>query len=178
MIVEHVFITTLDGADALGLAWEFLAYGGFSAVFDPTGSGRPNNSLDVRRGRESAARALSIDELPQRVRVDWDRGRVTVAASIEYFQHGAFSTGTRSEPPAHSPKIRPHIELMHAVVGGLEAVLANRMPVDEAVRHWSQLESRLRDESARKRRRRTITLWTVFALIVLFVVAIIALNTR
>ena len=178
MIVEHVFITTLDGPDALGLAWEFLAYGGFSGFVDPTAGSRPQNSLDVRRGRESAGKARSIDELPQRVRVDWDRGRVTVAASIEYFQQGSFSTGSRNEPPAHSPKIRPHIELMHAVVGGLEAVLANRMPLDEARRHWSELEARLRAESAAKRRRRNIILWSIFGAIVLFIVVIIFLSMR
>ena len=174
MIIEHAFITTLEAQDALGLAHEYLAGGGFAATNGAAPPSAPGPSrLDVTRGRANAARAKSIDELPQRMTLEWDRGRVTVAVLIEYFQAGSFTAGSRREPPAHSPKLKNHVELMYAVIGGLEAVLARRLPVDEARRPWAELEARLRDESLRKRRRHYIILWSIFAALVLLVVLVV-----
>ena len=177
MIIEHVFVTTLDGPDAIRLAWEYLEAGGFARrdgiMVKPAD---PGTKLDMGRGKANAARAKSLDELPQRVWIEWDRGRVTVAASIEYFQTGSFTAGSRTEPPAHSPKLKQHIDLMHALIGGLEAVLTRGLPINEARRTWADLEARLRDEALRTRRKRSITLIVVFVAIVLLIVLAIVLN--
>ena len=188
MIVEHVFITTLEAPEAIRLASQVLSSRGFVAravaaieVAAPGAvAGTPPRSagLEMARGKASAARARSIDELPQRLRLDWDRGRVTVAACIEYFQHGSFNVGTQRDPAPDSPKVRSHVELMTAVVGALEMSLAHRVPVEEATRRWAEVENRLREESRRKRHRRNVILWSVLGGIVLLVVVIIVLNTR
>ena len=174
MIVEHVFITTLEAPDALRLASEFLMAGGFIVQRDTAFSvDAPWTKLDVVRGVANAARAKSIDQLPQRLVLEWDRGRVTVAASIEWVPPGAFRWGTNREPPAHSPKVRTHVELMHALVGGLEALLGRRVPPEEARRAWAEVETRLREESRRQGRRRNVILWSVLGGILLLLALVI-----
>jgi hypothetical protein len=188
LIIEHVFITTLEGAEAMRLAAELLGRGGFAALpaagFAPVSApgspgsvGSADRSIDMSRGRP-AGKAKSVGELPQRVRVDFDRGRVTVAASIEYYEPGSFTIGSRREPPPHSPKVRPHIELMHAIIGGLEAALSRGMTIDDAVRPWAELEARLREDGRRRRLRRNIILWSVFGSIVLLIVLVISMTAR
>jgi len=162
LIVEHVFITTLDAPEALRLASDFLMAAGFRVPQDHAFSqAEPRTKLDAVRGVENAGRAKSIDQLPQRLVLEWDRGRVTIAASIEWFAPGAFRTGSAKEPPPHSPKVRPHIELVHGLVVALEALLARRVPMEEARRPWAELEARLRADSIRQRRKRNIVLWSV-----------------
>jgi hypothetical protein len=176
LIVEHVFITTLDAPAALRLASEFLTAAGFRVMRERAFSvDAPWTKLDVARGVDGAARAKSIDQLPQRLVLEWDRGRVTVAASIEWFAPGAFRTGSAKEPPPHSPKIRPHIELMHGLMLALEALLARRVPMEEARQPWAELEARLRAESIRQRRKRNTVLWSVVVGIFLLVFLIIVL---
>ena len=179
MIIEHVFITTLDGADALRLASEYLGLGGFRPQTGiPFSISAPSSKLDVVRGKANAARAKAPDELPQRLWLEWDRGRVTVAASIEFFETASFSYGSRKEPPPDSPKLRPHIEMMQAMLAGLEASTSGRLPPADARRPWADVEARLREEWRRRRRRRAITLWLVFSGIVLLIILVIVLTAR
>ena len=84
MVVEHTFITTIEGHDALRMAWELLVSRGFAPLPPLEAAQLPHspNAVELRRGRENPDRAKSVVELPQFVRVEWDRGRVTVAAAI------------------------------------------------------------------------------------------------
>lgn len=178
MIIEHVFVTTLEADPALQLAADYLQAGGFA--FQPTAApaARSARAIEVTRGKKNAAKAKSVDELPQRMHVEWDRGRVTVAAAIEYFEQGAFTGSSKREPPPESPKVRPHVELMHAVVWGLEAMLVHRTPLDTARQPWAQAEARLREEARRKRRKRHIILWSILAAFLLLIALVVVLNMR
>jgi hypothetical protein len=118
----------------------------------------------VTRGRDNAARARSVEELPQRVRVEWDRGRVTVAAYIQAFGRSAFSVGSGVELPAHSPKVRLHAQLMTAVAQGLELLLAHHQPPDEARRPWDAAAAMIAADARDRRRKRNVAL-TVLALL-------------
>ncbi|MDD4891277.1 MAG: hypothetical protein PHU85_15255 [Phycisphaerae bacterium] len=117
MLVEHVFVTTLEEDAALGWAAEFLRTLGFK--FDPA----PAHSLLARKGR-AHANTRKIALLPQQAVVSFDRGRVSVAAHIS--PRGGKGHGV-------------HAELMTALAQGLEAVLVHRLPLDQARARWDTI---------------------------------------
>ena len=178
MVIEHTFITTMEAADALRAASEFLTARGFSVNRESAfavggGGGGQWDTLEVTRGVKSAARAKSVAELPQRVRLEFDRGRVTIAAAIEYFQRGSFTVGSQKEPPAHSPKVRLHVDLLSSLVEGLEQALARRVPPLQAGAAFDAVQRRIETDAAHRRRKRRTTLVILIAIfVILFVVAI------
>jgi hypothetical protein len=176
VLIEHVFVTTLDAGDAFRAASEFLARGAFvlsdGQPASPDGAVRV---LDAARGKRNAARALSVPDLPQRLRLEWDRGRITVAAAIEYFARSLLLL-SRSEPPADSPRIKPHVELLNAIVLGLDEVLTRGTTVDEAAAPWMALERRLRIEGAAARRTHRLILLVLLATFVVVIVFAIAVS--
>ena len=101
MLIEHTFITTLDAPEAMRRASEFLCQQGFEVVanagFQLDGG---FNTLQVRRGKKKAHNARSISELPQQVHLQFDRGRINLAASIEVHPAGGFyiSSASAAEP--------------------------------------------------------------------------------
>ena len=178
MVVEHVFVTTLEAPDALRMASEFLTGGGFAVQGQNAFQLGGWNNVELTRGKVNAARAKTIQDLPQRVRIEWDRGRVTVAAYIQAFGHGTWSVGSGVELPANSPKVRLHAQLLTAIAHGLELLLAYHRPPEEAYRAWQQVAA-LIDEDARRRKRNSRLL--IIVLVLLFAgligLAIVA-NTR
>ena len=78
MIVEHSFVTTLPAPDAFALAGSMLTARGFGPDGEPT-----SQSHQWRRGRSSVARAGSTLTLPQRIRMEFDRGRITIGAAVD-----------------------------------------------------------------------------------------------
>jgi hypothetical protein len=164
VVIEHVFVTTLEAPDALRLASEFLTAGGFLVQQQPGFQLGGWTTLEVARGRSNAARAKSIDDLPQRVRVEWDRGRVTVAAYIQAFGRGSFSVGSGVELPAHSPKVRLHAQLMTAIAHGLELLLAYQRPFPEAQQAWASVAVLVREDARRRRRNSVITITVLVAI--------------
>jgi hypothetical protein len=169
VVIEHVFVTTLEAPDALRLASEFLTSGGFLVQGQPGFQLGGWTSLEVARGKSNAARARSIEDLPQRVKVEWDRGRVTVAAYIQAYQRAFLSVGSGVELPAHSPKVRLHAQLMTAIAQGLELLLAYQRPPYEARQPWAGVSMLI---AADTRRRRRNTLITVVVLIAIFALLI------
>ena len=179
MVIEHVFVTTLDAPDALRLASEFLTANGF--VVQGQGAFQLGGwtSIEVTRGRANAARAKSIEELPQRVKVEWDRGRVTVAAYIQAFGgRQSFTIGAETELPPHSPKARLHAQLMGAIAQGLEMLLAHRRTPDEAMGPWRAVAAEIAADAARRRRSTRIGLTILVVFLALLVALAIYLNTR
>ena len=77
MLVEHTFVTTMDGPEALALARDFLLMGGFCVT------SQVDNILEARRGREKSRQAVGMLQLPQQVRMEFDRGRVNVAVQLQ-----------------------------------------------------------------------------------------------
>jgi hypothetical protein len=180
MVIEHVFVTTLEGADTLRLAVEFLTAGGFMVQPGqgppPIGGGRA--FVELARGRTNAAKAKSVEELPQRVCVEWDRGRVTVAAYIQAYTRTAFSVGSGDELPAHSPKVRLHAQLMSAISQGLEILLAHRRPFEEALQPWQAVASAVAHDAAQRRRKSTIKAAVIIGIFALLIGLAIFAATR
>lgn len=175
MVVEHTFITTLEAQPALERAGALLSSRGFAHAGTRYGS---DAQLHMNRGNAKAAKARSVTELPQVVRIEWDRGRVMVAASIEASPTwgGASSWGGISERPQ---KMTLHTRLLTAIANALEAVVARDLPVNEAAAEWDHVERDVAEaaaEHARRSRRRMIILWSILAIIIGAIVAVTILS--
>lgn len=194
MVIEHSFVTTLEAPQALALAAEFLAGRGFvnaeGSAFAvqpvavapgqpmpvvPLSSGPATpaggwNSLEMKRGVKNPARAKSVAELPQVIRLEFDRGRINVAASIPAWARSFWTAGSRELKATH-PKVKGNVDLMMAIIWGLEQVVVHQHPPHVAASNWLQVESHLIAEGQKKRRRSTV--WLVLAII--FVVVAVTL---
>jgi len=150
MIIEHTFVTTFEGDAALDVAARLLA----SFYFEITA--RDESILQARRGASNAGRAKNACELPQRVRIEFDRGRITLAASIE---------------PGRKPKPE-HAALMKLLATTMEAYLCRPAEQDAARAAWWQLEQKIVSDA----RRRRLILKIVLALLLLatFVFIVVA----
>ena len=152
MIVEHAFITTRDSAEVQASAGDLLSMLGFS----PTSHSGPEppEHLDLSRGRRHARQAVyRLEMQPQRVRIEFDRGRVTVAASIE--PHG-----------------RPHDlhrELLVLLATLIEERVARGADRAELRVRWEDLHDRIQGYNRKKRLPRDI----ILALLILFFVAVV-----
>ena len=143
MLVEHTFVTTKEAPEALSAARDLLVMGGFWVTAET------ENFLEVKRGREKVSQAKGLLQLPQQVRVEFDRGRVSVAVLI---QHDVKA----------SSKCR---ELLLAIAEGLEKLLARGLPVEEVRRPLHELEAEIAADFSRRRKRTLI-----FAIVVLVIV--------
>jgi hypothetical protein len=188
MLVEHSFITTREENDALMAADRFLLGVGFTrvGVFDPLTDSRlcrkcgyelkglPMNQpcpecgvqtvfarrVEYRRGRKSASKAVyRLDQQPQRVFVEFDRGKLGVAASIE--PHG--------KPDAL------HTDFLLALASLVEISVADPPGSNTVAEVWAGLEDRIKRYNRRKRLPVRIVLWVLGLFLgSLIVVAIIA----
>lgn len=151
MVIEHTFITTMDAPEAMRAATEMLRSRGFESAAGaafPVGSVEWD-SLEMRRGKSNPARAKNVAELPQGVRLHWDRGRVSVAISITASAEwglGGHAT-VASERPA---KMRLHQELLTAIAVSLEQRLAQRQEPATAMAEWERVEAMIRDAARRR----------------------------
>lgn len=150
MLLEHVFVTTREAAQTLTDARRLLQELGFAV------EAVSETHLEARRGRDNPARAKQIDELPQQVRLEFDRGRVTLAASIH-----------------HNNKPGPlHQDLLTNLARTLELHLAHNYPSIEARQGWDQMTQRVALDGQKRRRHVRITL-IILLLIILVPVALI-----
>lgn len=145
MLVEHTFVTTLECEPALSVAKELLGHCGF--IIDRL----EERALQARRGKNKPAAARRIDELPQRVRLEFDRGRVTLAASIQ----------------EHQKATQAHTDLLITLAAALEAALVHGTSIEETLDPWRQLESRIAEEAKRRRRRYRIGVAVLLSFIVI-----------
>ena len=154
MIVEHAFISTRDSAEVQASARDLLSMLGFSPT-ETSGPATPD-CLDVSRGRRHARQAVyRLDEQPQRVRVEFDRGRVTIAASIE--PHG-----------------RPHDlhrELLLLLASLIERRVAGGANLAELRTPWENLDERIRRYNRKRRLPRDIIIVALCLIVVAAVVA-------
>jgi hypothetical protein len=175
MVVEHTFITTLEGHDALRMAWELLVARGFVPLPPNEAAQRPQSpsAVELRRGRENPDRAKSVVEFPQFVRVEWDRGRVTVAAAItprtawgrQYTPGSIISKPLNARDPDQE-------NLVLAVVGALELLLGHRRAPAEAVAGLDQVQHQLVETARKKRVRNWLILLGVIVAFIAFIVFI------
>jgi hypothetical protein len=179
MVVEHAFITTLEAPDALRAASQFLAARGFEAANQGAFALGPDgwNSLEMTRGKKSANRAKSVVELPQRIRVEWDRGRVSVAASatsLEESRMTALSKKVKGRPAKMMES------MLVQMVTQLQHLLETRSDPAELGRSWAEFEQGLHHEDRTRRRKRIIWAVVIVSLAVggLITVIVIAANSK
>lgn len=186
MIVEHTFVTTCEPTQAMQHAARFLGSHGFinneRAAF-PIG-GQAWTSLEMKRGVKNAGRAKSVAQLPQMARVDYDRGRVSVAISLT--EGGAFTGGSRVWPVLafglvgaammgsqySGKKFAGHQRAMlMALASGIERAIAgdtSQSPADEEI---ARVEAEIADDMRRRNRRN----WIILGVIIVLMVTIIML---
>src|SRR5258706_11125966 len=181
MVVEHTFVTTMQDREALAAATGLLNSRGFTAVGEQAFSmdGTWNN-VELRRGKAKAARSKSILDLPLNVRIEYDRGRISVAAAIT-----PWSRGGREQIPGElrtRSNNNPHPlqqELLLAVVAAIELLLAQRQLPQQCVMRLDQIEFAIFDFTRRMRRRKWIVGISIILGIALLMTLIIwAANQR
>jgi len=150
LMVEHIFVTTSDGPAALATARELFERLGFREERARDGA------VEFHRGVRDPRYTKSLDKSPQQVRLDYDRGRVTFAARIEF---------TRKPKPLHRDLLRALAEIAEACIG-------QHRPLQEARTAWDSVAARVAGDTARRRRNKRIIAAVVIAL---FAVALIAL---
>lgn len=110
MIVEHTFVTTLDDTEAFHATDQLLVPLGFAPVPAARAPDAPPAPCrEWLRGVANPRKAKRPTQFPQRLRLDFDRGRVTLAYAI---------TGRH---PTRVPKPLRHYAL--ALGAGLDATL-------------------------------------------------------
>jgi hypothetical protein len=176
LVVEHTFITTYPADEALRAAADLLACHGFAAK---PGAGFPlhaaaQNALEMTRGRANAGRAGSVAELPQQVRLEWDRGRVALAVSVappDHWLPGGRATG---QPASVKKAAQQQTDLLIVIAESLERLLAGRQRAGEAAAEWDRVEHDLNERARRARRRSYAILAVVVAAFLALILAAIA----
>jgi hypothetical protein len=170
LILEHSFVSTMPCDELMTAAQDFLGVRGF--LPEPL-ENDPTPRLQVRRGRLKAGRTRSILELPQCIRLDWDRGRVNLALSItpNVQSTGGFALSGASTVSSKSKKLRLHAALMTAIANSLELLLADRLPPAQAAVEWLQVEDEIVKKTARDAKLRV---WKILLIMVLVIVLPIA----
>ena len=164
MVVEHAFITTLEAPDALRLASHFLASRGFEATAQGAFAMGPEgwNVLEMTRGRKRAQRAKSVVEYPQQIRLEWDRGRVTVAASALSPQENQVRTWN-TRPKGAPAQLQQ--QLLLGLCTHLQQLLEAQLDMTQVAYAWTASEEQIQKQDRSRRRRNT---WIAITLLVLF----------
>jgi hypothetical protein len=165
MVIEHSFVTTLAPSDAMQKAHGYLAGRGFfrtDRIFGPPIG--EVTALEMRRGKTGAARAKDITDLPQLVRLEWDRGQVSVALSINAI------SGLQTGEPKMS-KMQVHQNMLEAIAAGLEELLAYDRGGTTDYTVWDGVEQSIKAAA----RRRSTKLLIVLGVIIALTVAVILL---
>jgi hypothetical protein len=176
MVIEHSFVTTLPETPALERVSVFLQNRGFSSPQPPVLTSG-NSVLEMHRGQTNPARARNVSELPQAIRLEFDRGRINVAASItpnavwggRSFTHTELDA--RRRDTADPRRLKLHTDLLMGIVLGLESLLAQQLPEETAVQQWLAAEQQITLAAQRRKRRNVI----ILTLLLLFIFAIVGL---
>lgn len=119
--------------------------------------------MELRRGAVKSKRNRGVNQWPQQVRVEWDRGKVDVAVSVTPPPRARFD----SDPAKLGKKEKALVErMLFAVAQSLELLLARGVAPAEARAGLDRLDRELEDQARRARRRQTITLIVVLVFVV------------
>jgi len=178
MLVEYSFITTLEAIDAMRLASEFLTGRGFlverSNAFALDGGGW--NALEVRlEKRKGKARTKTAVDLKQVVRLEWDRGRISMAA-LSLLAPG-INTGLSTRPSRDKTFEADQRQLLLAIARAMELVVGGQRP-DQGAAEWDRAEQEVTAQAATKRRRnQPLIIFVVILAVIAIIVAIIGIAT-
>jgi hypothetical protein len=150
MIVEHTFVSTLEVAACEQRTRDLLQACGFREEAATSGG------LEFRRGAKSPNKARRPDDVPQSVRVEFDRGRVVFAASL---------TPLRRPLPEQK-------DVLLLIANTLESFLTQNLELAEVLRPWIALSDRIANQ---QRRRKRIQHTFVAALLLLLVALVVLL---
>jgi hypothetical protein len=151
MLVEYSFITTLEARDAMRVASDFLTSRGF--VAEASGAfaldGGDWNALEVRREKRTGkARTQTAVDLPQVIRLEWDRGRVTLAALS--LQLPSFNTAVSSAPRGNRTESEQR-QLLWAITQSMMLVVGAQQP-DQGAAEWDRVEQEIVAQAIAKRK--------------------------
>jgi hypothetical protein len=135
------------------------------------------NSLHLRRPAGKFGRAMTMVTLPQTLRLDFDRHRLTLAITgaeeANVARRGLFGSGGLTEAERQS-----QINLLFVMARALESLLADKAPPEHAAASWKQTESQMIGAAAATARRGTRNFTIMMAaLVVIFAGAILAIAT-
>jgi hypothetical protein len=156
MLAEHAFVSRLEADDVRRQCTGLLEALGFACDV-------PSDALlHGQRGGVAVGRARSPAEWPLHVRVQYDRGKGAVAASIEEGR-------TKKPGPAGERLLLELLRLLEAASGGAPAA-------GEGARSWNELLAATQAEQAAGRSRRSgaIVGCVIVAVVFLLLVAILA----
>jgi hypothetical protein len=165
VVVEHIFITTLPHEEAFTRADETLASLGFIGPLDPSLYDASQPAVrtapsvitrDWKRGHKKAKRNAKHSDLPQHARVEFDRGRITLALSVEI--------------PFKQDKL--HSEMLVSIAKSLELRLSKDASVTDSLTPADAIQAII----DKKARRATIGRAIAISFLVLFVLGIVALG--
>ena len=187
MLIEHTFVTTLPSETALALSSDLLGLGGFTAEsnagFDLAGGGGWT-ALQMRRGKKSANRAKNVADAPQRVSLQWDRGRVSFAGVIDppanrntVLAFGLIGLLLAAQSRRGGKRDRPYADLMLSIAQSVEDVATGKLELEPAADKWLKLEQGFREKAAKARRRSYIYLGIFLAVVIAFIV-ILVMNVK
>ena len=152
MVVEHTFVTTMEGPEALGHATSFLESFGFVAEAQRAFQlGGTWNAVEMRRGKAKSGRNLPIRDWPQHVRVEWDRGKVDVATSVTPPTRSGWDTRSGKMNTKDAAIVQ---QLLVTIASSLELLLTTHTRPEDARAELTRLDGEL-DERARRARRRS-----------------------
>jgi hypothetical protein len=147
MVVENTFVTTLEAQDALDRVHRLLEEHGFESV-QQTGfnvdANQVSTFLEMTRGRKNAKVNTCAVDCPQRLCLEWNRGRVTLANSIH---------------TARKPK-QTHRDLGMLLSRTIQLSLVQADQAEESDLELKELEASIR----RKHRRGVIIRWSILGL--------------
>ncbi|MBX3380683.1 MAG: hypothetical protein KF805_11370 [Phycisphaeraceae bacterium] len=184
MLVEHEFITTLEADEAFSRAEKGLIAMGFEriGVFDPvkesrpcTGCGYDLRGIDMKlpcpecgvrphlarrvefaKGAKRSRKSMFLmQQDPQRVFVEFDRGKISVAASIEPYRKAEALHG----------------EMMVLIARRTEGAVRGEDEASDA--EWQDLLLRIKKRDFRKKLRQWIMLGVVGLIILLLIAALV-----
>lgn len=160
MIVEHTFVTVLDHESAFHAAGMVLTPLGFGP---PKSAPKPVPSphLEWARGKKTPYKAKRLTHLPQRVRIEFDRGRVDLAYAV-------------TERSAGRPRKRSKSHAT-ALVSAIEAALTGEREATDIVASMQAMEADMNRRDIRGRIiAATVGLTITFAVVALIIWAVVA----
>lgn len=155
MIVEHAFITTLTQDEARQASVGLLSLAGFAAAED-------DGPAWVAMSRGKTKRAVGPAEIRHRVRLEFDRHRISVGVSVEL---------------QRSPH-RLNEAMATGIALALERHLVEGVEAEAALVEWREAFAKAAEKTRKMRRNNRIAFGSLIAILVLLVGFIVFAATR